>query len=271
MLYPFPEGVSLVETDESWLEEDVPVSVVFHQGMKCPVCGPKGVGPMSFSREDSWRRHWREFHESEAVLYLCPECPYSSKRPFEVKNHLLHHHGEGNSNSEVVQRNLNTTYLKKTVANPDYIAPGCYRMTAVAGEKRRRLEQGPAPQKIAKQQGNCCCEDLKKRIAHLEGELEQARAAAYHPMSLPKDKVGLQEFVSKSDLLISTWLTATKEANQKLLEMEKEQRRKADKIIIQREKELAMLKRRQPKTTETWESPKSRWAVPRDTFYYSED
>ena len=88
---------------------------------------------------------------------------------------------------------------------------------------------------------------MKKRVAYLEAELEQAKAAAYNPMSLPKDKLGLQEFVFKADLQIARWLIVTKEANQKLLEMEKEQRRRADKVIIQREKELAMLKHRQSK------------------------
>ena len=89
-------GVSLVETDEPWLEEDRQ-EVQFEVGRKCPVCVEKGIPAATFSRPDVWHRHWRENHERTVMLLRCPEaaCDYRSKRPFDVKTHILHRHGKG--------------------------------------------------------------------------------------------------------------------------------------------------------------------------------
>ena len=199
----------------------------YEAGRQCPACTEKGISEQTFSRYDAWIRQWRENHVKLLTWYVCPECEeYKSKRPHDVRTHILHIHACGDLAHEVVRKHERTTYTREQAPNKTYIHPGKYSVQLAKVVQKRRAPLTPLTTN-AKVPRLCRCEELEKRIQLLEEELRKTRVALNTPSNVPTERSELTDFLTKADQRVASWMKASREANKRLLDHERQQRRKA--------------------------------------------
>ena len=167
---------------------------------------------------------------------------------------------------EVVRKHERTTYTREQAPNKAYIHPGKYSVQLAKVVQKRRAPLTPLTTN-AKVPRLCRCEELEKRVQLLEEELRKARVALNTPSNAPTERSELTDFLTKADQRVASWMKASREANKRLLDHERQQRRKADRIIAEREHELARLKKKVPRESPLPDSPLSRWGVTSEPFY----